>query len=378
MAQGSQSSESISSQTFRFINKTIDERFKHTNKDLPVKIAILDTGLDNSHPDFEQARTKAFVGNQRNEANPVKGGMPQKMRFKEARNFCTDINQDDNHVQDLDGHGTAIAGTILRLVPRAHLCIARVSLTASDDVQVPESQKEYKKPRPDVVARAIRWAISLKVDILNLSLGFRDISLSQLSEVRDAPKKAQDSNIVVFAATSNAGAHQPIAWPANDAQYAIGIHSCNDSGTLRSSFTAPPSQNGTNFMVVGESILSQLTTSQGGGFRTWTGSSFATPVATAIGALILTYVRQKVLEQEKVEAESQLGAGGLDQLRTNAGMIKILKSFSTLTEGQYWSLSPKLFWGHQLYTPHSDPNRDAQEAKDHAWRMITKALGPSG
>jgi hypothetical protein len=57
------------------INKTIDERFKHTNKDTPIKIAMLDTGLDNSYPDFEKAWTKAFGGNQ---ANPVKGEIPQR------------------------------------------------------------------------------------------------------------------------------------------------------------------------------------------------------------------------------------------------------------------------------------------------------------
>jgi hypothetical protein len=84
---------------------------------------------------------------------PGQGRDTTKMRMKEARNFFTDIEQEDNHVQDLDGHGTAIAGTILRLAPRAHLYIARVSLTASDDVQVPENQKEYKRPRPDVVAQ---------------------------------------------------------------------------------------------------------------------------------------------------------------------------------------------------------------------------------
>lgn len=220
--------------------------------------------------------------------------------------------------------------------------------------------------------QAIKWAIAEQVDISNLSLGFRSISSGNtLAKVRDALREAQENTIVVFAAISNEGTHQPIAWPASDSRYAIGIHSCNDSGTRSSSFAAPPSKNGANFMVVGKGILSQRVTARGGGFKVVEGSSYATPVASAIGALVLTYIRQHARKKEREKAEEQLGSGVLDEARNNHGMIKILEAISKEVESRYRSLPSTLFWGHGNF-------RDEQEAKDHAWRIITKALSLQG
>lgn len=99
-----------------------------------------------------------------------------------------------------------------------------------------------------------------------MSLGFW-ICGEKISDLKEALEEALRNRIVAFGATFNGGAYKPKAWPANDLHLAIdGVHSCTDGGTTKPSFTAQPDDNGVNFIVVGENILSQRLTSLGGGF----------------------------------------------------------------------------------------------------------------
>jgi hypothetical protein len=136
--------------TFDDLRKTWAKRCEYTDKDEIVKIAVLDTGIDLSHEDFQKARALSFV-----EGKPksAKGEKPQIERIIEKKSFCGD----ENDVQDVDGHGTQVAGIILRLAPRAHLYIARI---CEGDVNSGVLQKDRKavdmksgilNPRPNIV-----------------------------------------------------------------------------------------------------------------------------------------------------------------------------------------------------------------------------------
>jgi subtilisin family serine protease len=92
------------------------------SSDDSVKIAILDTGIDRNHPDFQHPRSKPKKGGT---ISPVKGEEEQIKRINACRNFCDD-RKDVEDVTDVDGHGTHVAGIILQLAPRAELYIARV------------------------------------------------------------------------------------------------------------------------------------------------------------------------------------------------------------------------------------------------------------
>lgn len=161
-----------------------------------------------------------------------------------------------------------------------------------------------------------------------MSLGFRvDSGYEAFQVLKDALNDAQREDakrekIVVFAATSNEGIHKRVAWPAKDINYAIGIHSSTESGTAASSIPF----SGANLMVVGENILSQWPTANGGGFRTCSGTSFATPVAAAIGALVLSFVWQQTCEQGRKAADASML---LNDIRSNHGMAKVLEGMST-------------------------------------------------
>jgi hypothetical protein len=202
-----------------------------------------------------------------------------------------------------------------------------------------------------------------RVDIINLSIGFRNCAESRLKGLREALKRAQDQGVVVFAATSNAGLHEEVAWPARDRQYSIGVHSCSDNGKKASDFNAEPSCDGENFIVVGENILSQWPTNKGGGFRVANGTSFSAPVASAMGALILQFIRQRRCCEHHKRVSKYVDLGSVC---TNAGMAKVLRSISSKVDGDFWSISPKLFWKVK-------PTEDGDHLR-HAWDIIEKAL----
>ncbi|UNI16669.1 hypothetical protein JDV02_003085 [Purpureocillium takamizusanense] len=123
-------------------------------------------------------------------------------------------------------------------------------------------------------------------------------------------------------------------------------------------------------MVVGEQVLSQRLTSSGGGFCSCTGSSFATPVAASIGALVLAFASQIVCYANYVEASEHIDP---KTLRTTNGMIKVLKVISTQPEfGGHWSLNTQMFWA--SYKPYRDAEKDEEKAREHAWGLIKDAL----
>lgn len=98
-----------------------------------IRVAILSTGMDVSHPDLKQ-------------------------RFRQGYNF---VNDNSSEIQDEDGEGTAIAGliagegreTIYGLTPKADLYIAKVA----------EQADAYKLGH---LIDALYWALDLQMDLI--------------------------------------------------------------------------------------------------------------------------------------------------------------------------------------------------------------------
>lgn len=105
----------------------------------PVRIAILDTGIDLNHENFlKPPRRRTKVGTR---AAKQLGEKPQRERIKACKNFVGDISED---VSDLTGHGTHIAGLILGIAPRAELYIAKTS-SGEEALESKETQKSASK-----------------------------------------------------------------------------------------------------------------------------------------------------------------------------------------------------------------------------------------
>ncbi|KAL6403076.1 hypothetical protein AUP68_12408 [Ilyonectria robusta] len=234
-----------------------------------VKIAILDTGADLSHPDIAEAD-------------------------KNDRVKYHDFITDKPTMVDADGHGTHCTSLLLKFAPNAEVYVARVF-----------KKSHSSDTRPMI--RAIKDAYAKwKVDIISISLGFSNPS----QEMEDEIARAAAERVLVFASAANNTIHeqQPIRFPANMSQVFC-IFSANAEGRP-STFNPEPKLGRPNLMFPGENIrgawpasrvegVPDVVSEGGRTYRPLSGTSCATPIAAAVAAGVLEYIWQP--RQEPIE-----------------------------------------------------------------------------
>ena len=125
------------------------------------------------------------------------------------------------------------------------------------------------------VSAGIRYAADHGARIINLSLaGGANPALA------DAVRYAQGRGLLVVAAAGNAGSSEPVYPAAYDGVVAVG--STNPDGTRTSAFSNRGSW--VDLVAPGESIVSTATTA--GGYASYDGTSFASPLVAAAAALV--------------------------------------------------------------------------------------------
>lgn len=228
--------------------------FQFQEDDERVKIAILDTGIDLTHREWQQGRILQFGSDDNNHIREEKEPR-QWTRIRDFKNFCEPHNIGTaRDVMDLDGHGTQVAGIILRLAPRAEIYVARVwkgDKTRGTTAKDSGTTQNFEGIPPGAIAKAVDWAIEKGVHLINMSCGFS----GSHNEVQEALERAKAAKIVTFSAMSNDGNKRKYgaAWPARDSELTVGIHSCpNDYGKSSSDFTPKAVHKADNFMTVGE------------------------------------------------------------------------------------------------------------------------------
>jgi subtilisin family serine protease len=107
----------------RSVHKFISKPPDYLRETRPVKIAVLDTGLDLGHPFIQGAK-----------------------RIKEARNFV------DHHssMADTHGHGTHVAALLLKVAPYAQIYVAKVATAENipKDHRIAEVHNSYQVNQP--------------------------------------------------------------------------------------------------------------------------------------------------------------------------------------------------------------------------------------
>jgi subtilisin family serine protease len=299
----------------------------------PVKVAIIDSGIDGSHPDLmgRVIAARSFVG-----------GSPYR---------------------DDDGHGTFVAGEIAAnptngvgiagLAFNARLIIAKV-VTASGDVSLPAE------------VAAIRWAANQGAQVINLSLGgVRDPLDPQLDTYspleQAAVEYAYSKGAVVVAAVGN-GPESP-ATPWNYADYPAALPHVLGVSAVREDGSVPLYSNRdavyNDLAAPGDGIFSTIPTNLEESssacandpysdcgpleFRDAIGTSFAAPQVSAAAALILgqdpTLRPEQVtwlLERSAADDDASTGCTqcppGRDAL-TGWGTLDVDNALTMLTTG---------------------------------------------
>ena len=224
--------------------------------------------------------------------------------------------------EDTDGHGTQVAYLLLRLAPHAQLRIARVAGSQTLEDRDIEN-----------IANAIRHFSSGededRVDIINLSFGFPQY-IEKLRPILDAIRAARDKNVLVFAAAGNEGGNQGIFWPAKLHQVGdvICVNSSDSEGNA-SGFN-PTIGTGNRICTLGEAVPScEIDGQQQVVYRS--GTSFSTPIAVAIGAIVLGFVDSAYAQYEPDELPDDF-ATLKRKLHTKSGMERILHNLCVLPD----------------------------------------------
>ncbi|KAL9598522.1 MAG: hypothetical protein Q9219_004424 [cf. Caloplaca sp. 3 TL-2023] len=256
-----------------------------------VRIAILDTGIDLGHPHFDNPADAPDTVDQQQYG-------PRRDRVKECRSFVRETAGDHDSV----GHGTHCAALLLDLSPNADIFVARV----------------YEEGTHRLDPEAIRHAADQwKVSIITMSFGWPQYQTA----VAEAIDYASTRNVLIFAAASNGGANDGVAFPANFLPV-ICVHSTNEQGKP-SNFTPNPLLFGPNFAVLGENVQAAWPGRENG--RSQSGTSTATPILAAVVALVLEFVDQK---PRKTADEKRL--------RDHRVMTKVLLAMSDEVEGYHY------------------------------------------
>lgn len=246
---------------------------KLTGKD--VRIAVLDTGFDFTHPDFagRVIHRKSFVGRQ---------------------------------AKDREGHGTFCAG--IAGGDRKGKSGARYGVAPGSRLYVGKILDDAGEGSDGLALAGIEWALEKGCQVISMSFGGAVEAGSTYSEIfEDVAKTAMANNCLLIAATGNEsdrdeGVIAPINHPANCPSVMavaalteglkVANYSCAGKGGARRGgrgavaggrAVAATGADVVNIAAPGDNILSAHI---GGGYDVESGTSMATPFVAGVAALL--------------------------------------------------------------------------------------------
>ncbi|MHC4986395.1 MAG: S8 family serine peptidase [Planctomycetota bacterium] len=209
----------------------------------PTTVAVVDSGVDATHPDLTgRVVSSMFVENEE----------PHRIQT-----VSTDANN------DVYGHGTAVAGIIAAIAPNAQIV----------DIRILDNQNLCTG---GTLLAGFRGAVEQGVRVINMSLASKAKFASSLNLLCE---QAYLQSQVVVTAKRN--------MPLVDNGFPAEFSSCIsvDMGKLSSQFELLfQAGSPIEFVAQGEEVVVPAV---GGGHRTMTGTSFATPVVAGLCVLLV-------------------------------------------------------------------------------------------
>lgn len=223
------------------IDRVDAEKVFSINTGNGIKVGVIDTGIDISHPDL--------VSN-------LKGGVS-------AVNY-TSSYKDDN------GHGTHVAGIIAAL----NNTIGVIGVGPNISLYAIKVLDRRGSGYLSDVIEGIDWAIQNGMQVINMSLG----TSSNIQSFYEAVLRAYNAGIVVVAAAGNSGGSVsfPAAYPE-----VIAVSATDENNNITSWSSRGPE---IDLAAPGNNIYS---TYKGSAYKTLSGTSMAAPHVSGVAALIL-------------------------------------------------------------------------------------------
>jgi uncharacterized repeat protein (TIGR02543 family) len=240
----------------------VDMAWTFTEGSADVTIAIIDTGIDTTHEEFV-GRLSAISYNSRTKQVGL------------------------SHVEDDNGHGTAITGVIgankdnskgiAGIVQNSMLLVIKANNLDDPNTEVDES----KQFSDSAIIEGIHYAVDQGADIINLSLGGTNAN----SLTKSAIDKARSEGVIVVAASGNDGTDQKLYPASFDGVISVGA--VDSTSTIWDTEDAGSNYNDKiDLTAPGVSIV---TTGLNNTYVTSTGTSLAAPQVTGVIGLMLAY-----------------------------------------------------------------------------------------
>ena len=235
-----------------------------------ITIAVLDTGVDASHPDLQAGLVPGW-----------------------------NTYEDSNNTADVHGHGTMTAGSAAAVGNNA-VGIAGVAWKSKImpvRITDPDGYGYYS-----TMAKGLTWAADHGARIASISFA----NTCGSATVANAAQYMRNRGGVVTIAAGNSGGLIGDA-PSG----AITCVSATDSSDARAGFSSFG-----DAVDVGAPGVSIMTTTRGGGYATASGTSFAAPVTAGVYALMLgtnNALSPSALDSALFASAKDLGASGWDQ-----------------------------------------------------------------
>lgn len=212
------------------------EQFRAVADGDGVTVAVLDTGVDDSHPEFAG-------------------------RLDGVESFVPGESYRDGH-----GHGTHCLGTVLGNSPEIGMGQKTRGLSGKVLSNGGSGADSW-------ILNGVRWAVARGAHIISMSLG----SSSESPGITAAIKAADEAGVWVVCAAGNSG-QQGIDWPGKSP------HAINVGAFDRSFKVASFSSRGEKLDVMGPGVA--ITSAKpGGGYQEMSGTSMATPSVAGVLAL---------------------------------------------------------------------------------------------
>ncbi|UKZ71432.1 uncharacterized protein TrAtP1_012387 [Trichoderma atroviride] len=316
-------------------SRYISEHSTLSEVDLPrrIRIAVLDTGIDFHHSAILEAKEKGRM----------------------SPEWCYSWVGDKSNAQDDDNdlHGTNCAYLLHKVAPEADIYIGKVF--ERNTVRLYEAEN---------IAKAIEYATNVwDVDIISMSFGLmrpkargdgnkdeERLAMERFNQIVDdieiAIRNSANLSRIFFAAASNSGKNEPRAFPASYQPWVICVHASEGNG--EDGGINPELGNGFNLMTLGMGIelMERECVIKNGKttihkYKTVikSGTSFATPVAAGIAAIVLDLAARV----------KEINSRAKRKIKRHEEMEKILRLMSTAkgkedVRGRLHYMAPWLHW----------------------------------
>jgi thermitase len=247
-----------------------------------VVVAIVDSGVYPHHPDLASKLVPGW-------------------------NFV----KDNADTADVLGHGTAVAGTVAAQTNNG-LGVAGVTWAGRIMPLVAVDAQDYAAYSD--IAAAIQYAADHGVRVINVSIGGFNSSIT----LQKAVDYAWSKGALVFASAMNEGISARYYPAACAHAVAVGATDANDRLASFSNYGS-----WITLAAPGTGILS---TADGGGYSFWNGTSFASPIAAGVAALVLSVnpqltneevlsILKNTAERAATEPDAYIGWGRVNAYR---------------------------------------------------------------